>query len=64
MRCETCRGTGRAIYQLRSGHFVGVAGEPCRDCNGSGVVHCCEGERCSPDDPSSFEARQEARTSG
>lgn len=23
----------------------------CNDCGGSGIVHCCEGDRACPDEP-------------
>lgn len=31
MRCEPCQGSGWAI------------GQPCEECGGCGIVHCCEG---------------------
>lgn len=56
MICETCHGTGR---QYRDSLPVtgampgdpdvapgsGSVFEPCADCGGYGIVHCCEGDR-------------------
>jgi hypothetical protein len=51
MRCEDCHGEGRHVVIMRE--FVGRDGNcwrdelvyPCESCGGSGVAHCCEGER-------------------
>lgn len=48
MRCENCFGWG---WVVKTTHFFprdrGVRADrvPCPDCGGSGVSHCCEGER-------------------
>jgi len=48
MRCENCQGTGkvREWWSLMGGELW--ADVPCPECGGSGIAHCCEGER--PDD--------------
>lgn len=38
MRCPPCHGTGK----------IGPNPVPCDDCGGTGIVHCCEGERPNP----------------
>lgn len=43
MICRTCHGTGR----MRTGHNARVT-EPCIECNGFGVTHCCEGDQAQP----------------
>ena len=47
MRCDRCHGTGTvpAIY----GQLV----RPCPDCGGTGITHCCEGERPDNGPPAS-----------
>lgn len=41
MRCETCQGTGKR-RELSSAFHRYLA---CGDCGGSGIAHCCDGER-------------------
>lgn len=52
MRCERCHGFGRiaipkgAIRRTPEGgaaFFKHGGSEPCPDCGGSGVAHCCDG---------------------
>ena len=43
MRCETCQGWGRTRQGEERNPFPPLL--PCPDCGGSGVAHCCEGER-------------------
>lgn len=54
MRCESCHGDGlwyrpgKAEVVTPSGHKEVVLvewKEPCPMCDGSGIAHCCEGER-------------------
>jgi len=42
MICETCH--GRRFIERRAAGECPVE-EPCPDCGGFGIVHCCEGER-------------------
>lgn len=49
MRCETCRGKGgrwvpRTAWSLPGAPWV-LVWEPCRECGGTKISHCCEGER-------------------
>ena len=49
MKCETCKGTGYVkIKDLGLQYFISMGmyyGRlPCPDCNGTGHVHCCDGE--------------------
>ena len=58
MRCETCRDSVRRGYVTVAWQEGGLVQpwdeprvvltreEPCPDCNGTGIVHCCEGEQC------------------
>jgi hypothetical protein len=39
--CEACHGDG---FTLVAGMVV-----PCGECGGSGIAHCCEGERPVPE---------------
>lgn len=43
MQCETCLGTGTVL--LRTWPGAALQPYPCGDCGGSGLAHCCEGER-------------------
>lgn len=53
MRCERCNGTGRESNPARNEcalmgvheQFLPAPYRPCLDCGGSGIAHCCEGER-------------------
>jgi hypothetical protein len=53
MRCETCQGTGKASAAVglvggrrASTQFEWVSHEMlCWDCGGTGIAHCCEGDR-------------------
>lgn len=51
MICETCHGAGylpaRVLDNQRRGAWVKL---PCTDCGGSGIVHCCEGDRMTEDE--------------
>lgn len=50
MRCESCQGRGW-IVRRRDNYWV-----YCPDCGGSGVTHCCEGDRAQPEPWSPGEA--------
>jgi hypothetical protein len=47
MQCEDCLGTGTVL--LRTWPGGALQPYPCWVCGGSGLAHCCEGER--PDNP-------------
>lgn len=47
MHCDVCHGMGTTLYiSFPSGEPMP---RPCRACNGSGLAHCCEGERPDAD---------------
>lgn len=49
MRCERCHGVGKRVTRQYDRH--GRPEDywlPCRECQGSGVAHCCEGH-CVPE---------------
>lgn len=57
MRCEACQGTGRVkapsypVPPPDRDHSIGLSIAPrfpCPTCGGSGIAHCCEGEREQP----------------
>lgn len=47
MICETCHGFGRVKPHERGADVPKDALEPCADCGGTGVAHCCEGLICN-----------------
>lgn len=53
MRCEACHGSGHLAVATRAWTLPGapriLIDQPCTTCNGSGVSHCCEGDRACPD---------------
>ena len=51
MRCPYCFGTGKRMRASEIGpdYVIGSRG-PCGECQGSGVIHCCEGDRACPED--------------
>ena len=49
MRCSKCEGYGMIRYPARDGDYNE---EPCPDCNGSGIIHCCEGEQTQGEEKS------------
>jgi DnaJ-class molecular chaperone len=54
MICPACQGKGfilPAFARKKDGAPVGTASTPCPECNGSGVVHCCEGDQAQPEQP-------------
>ena len=42
MRCEVCHGTGRAQVE---------GPLPCPECDGGGIVHCCDGLQACNEPP-------------
>lgn len=57
MKCESCFGFGKRRLFLR-GYRIGIGPVgmtvidlpgPCTTCGGSGIVHCCDGDRAQPD---------------
>jgi DnaJ-class molecular chaperone len=48
MRCDQCSGRGvvRRWILLPNGDMLRDV--PCRDCGGTGVLHCCEGMQEHP----------------
>jgi hypothetical protein len=58
MRCETCDGTGwkdkvHRVNKRLSPQFHWLEHQDfleCLDCGGTGVAHCCEGDREQPSD--------------
>jgi hypothetical protein len=40
--CEYCHGKGTVLAEGRP--------QPCAECGGTGVVHCCEGLQAQPED--------------
>ena len=58
MRCEPCLGTGKAFIAERGvigafsfSEWLAHMNKPCRDCGGSGIAHCCEGDQAQPEPP-------------
>jgi DnaJ-class molecular chaperone len=51
MICETCKNSGRRGMVLKASGFPHFRDFwiPCLTCNGSGLVHCCEGDREQPE---------------
>jgi DnaJ-class molecular chaperone len=50
MRCETCGGEGVVRVNPEEGIYLQslrlwLQSDPCSDCGGSGITHCCEGDR-------------------
>lgn len=52
MRCERCQGGGRVLPGRGSPSYA-----LCPDCNGCGVVHCCDGLREQPEEAKDGDAR-------
>ena len=49
MVCERCHGRGIWVYRVdRITKFPDLNARLCPDCGGSGIVHCCEGDREQP----------------
>ena len=49
MRCQTCQGTECAVQTPSALELAGfLPPYPCPDCGGSGIAHCCEGDRACP----------------
>jgi hypothetical protein len=62
MKCDQCDGFGMLadaadrppwpVWESRRATPVTPAAPiPCPRCGGTGVSHCCEGDRCHPGDP-------------
>jgi DnaJ-class molecular chaperone len=53
MRCERCQGSDHVVIvrATETGEWMQteLIAQPCPECNGSGVAHCCEGERPQPE---------------
>ncbi len=62
MRCAACQGTGRKIKTVATpvagARLAKVVARhpplqfniPCEACGGTGISHCCEGERSQPEE--------------
>jgi hypothetical protein len=60
MKCDQCDGFGMLadaadrppwpVWEARRADERAVP-IPCPRCGGTGVSHCCEGDRCHPGDP-------------
>ena len=60
MKCDQCDGFGMLadtadrppwpVWEVRR-EGEPAAPIPCPRCGGTGVSHCCEGDRCHPGDP-------------
>ena len=60
MKCDQCEGFGMLadaadrlpwpVWEARRPDQP-AAPIPCPRCGGTGVSHCCEGDRCHPGDP-------------
>lgn len=44
MICERCHGSGKLTGRISGEDYV-YPRLPCRECGGSGIAQCCEGER-------------------
>ena len=48
MRCEACQGSGQIMMNWSS-HLFDSEGSnslfPCPTCHGTGITHCCDGDR-------------------
>lgn len=67
MRCETCHGSGKRRSWAYTGKYstIGYPVElPCRDCDGSGLAHCCDGLRACPDTAADASIGMVAETEG
>lgn len=42
--CRSCGGEGRCVYCSGPGYDVDDMGQPCGECDGTGVCGLCEGE--------------------
>jgi hypothetical protein len=42
VRCEYCHGKGTVLTEGQP--------QPCAECGGSGILHCCEGLQAQPED--------------
>ena len=61
MKCDQCDGFGMLadaadrppwpVWEAREQRESLAAPIPCPRCGGTGVSHCCEGDRCHPGDP-------------
>jgi hypothetical protein len=61
MKCDQCDGHGMLadtadrppwpVWEARTGGASAAPPVPCPRCGGTGVSHCCEGDRCHPGDP-------------
>ena len=61
MKCDQCDGYGMLadaadrppwpVWEARAPPEPPAAPVPCPRCGGTGVSHCCEGDRCHPGDP-------------
>lgn len=47
MVCEFCHGTGKILVPRMN---IAMGYDPCPECNGTGLQHCCEGLCEQPDD--------------
>jgi hypothetical protein len=57
MRCETCQGRGWRFslppganaFEMRLPALANAMQRvPCNECGGSGIAHCCDGDRANP----------------
>jgi hypothetical protein len=61
MKCDQCDGHGLLaevegrppwpVWEARERGSAAARPVPCPRCGGTGVSHCCEGDRCHPGDP-------------
>lgn len=60
MICERCSGTGKKVLARigRNEHY-----EPCPDCYGFGIVHCCDGDREQPEPAVAINTKATNKTS-
>jgi DnaJ-class molecular chaperone len=55
MRCQKCQGSGEVNAQYTVKHpetnaqWARYTVQPCPDCMGSGVAHCCDGLTACPE---------------
>jgi len=60
MKCDQCDGFGMltdspdnapwSVWQAKQEGRAIVRPVPCPRCGGTGISHCCEGDRCHPGD--------------
>jgi hypothetical protein len=51
MLADTAERAPWPVWQAKHEEITAASPVPCPRCGGTGVSHCCEGDRCHPGDP-------------